>query len=241
MSVLELRCRECRKAHPLTAVATCPECWGALEPAYDLRAAAATLTRDALSRRPPDLWRYRELLPIEGEPNAGIGSGGTPLLPAPRLAQAIGIAALALKYEAACFPTGSFKDRLVAVALAKARALGMDTVACSSTGNLARALAAAAAREGLKAVILVPEDLDATTLAETASFGPTLVGVRGGYDRANRLTAQLADRYPWAFVNVNLRAYYAEGAKTIGFEITEQRGFACPATWWRPWPAAACW
>jgi threonine synthase len=133
-----------------------------------------------------------------------------------------------LKYEGTNFPTGSFKDRLVAVALARARRLGLETIACSSTGNLAIALGAAAARQGLRAVVFVPDDLDPSTLAAAAAFGPVLLGVRGGYDRANRLTAQLADRYPWAFLNVNLRAYYAEGAKTIGFEIAEQRGFRLP-------------
>jgi len=209
-------------------VAVCEECWAALEPVYDMDGVRKTFTREAIAERPRDLWRYRELLPIDGEPTVGRGTGFTPLLRAPRLGARLGIGDLWLKYDAACHPTLSFKDRLVAVALTKAKEFGMDTVGCASTGNLANAVAAGAAASGLKAVILVPEDLEATKIAATAVFGPTLVGVRGNYDRVNRLCAQIADRRGWGIVNVNLRVYYGEGSKTVGYELAEQLGWALP-------------
>jgi threonine synthase len=225
--VVGLRCGECGRRLGLEAVATCPDCWAGLEPEYDLDAVRGSLTRDALAGRPPDLWRYRELLPVEAAGAAG-ATGFTPLLPAPRLGRSLGITDLWIKYEAACHPTLSFKDRLVAVALAKARQLGLPVVGCSSTGNLAGALAAGAAAAGLPAVVLVPAGLEAAKLRAAAVYGATLVGVRGDYDRANRLCAEIADRYGWGIVNVNLRAYYGEGSKTVGFEIAEQDGFALP-------------
>jgi threonine synthase len=223
-----LRCKECGKEWPKAAVAACPDCWAGLEPVYDMARVRQTLTRDAIARRPQDLWRYRELLPVDGEPTSGRGTGFTPLVPAPRLGRRLGIRDLWIKYDAACHPTLSFKDRLVAVALTKARELGMTTVGCASTGNLANAVAAGAAACGLDAVVLVPEDLEPAKLAATAVYGATLVGVRGNYDRVNRLCAQIADRYGWGIVNVNLRAYYGEGSKTVAFEIAEQRGWSLP-------------
>jgi threonine synthase len=186
------------------------------------------LTRDAIASRPRDLWRYRELLPVDGEDLLGRGTGFTPLLPAPRLGRRLGIRDLRIKHDAACHPTLSFKDRLVAVSLTKAREFGIETVGCASTGNLANALAAGAAAAGLRAVILVPEDLEAAKLAATAAYGATLVGVRGNYDRVNRLCAQIAGERRWGIVNVNLRAYYGEGSKTVGFEIAEQLGWSFP-------------
>jgi threonine synthase len=185
-------------------------------------------TREAIAARPRDLWRYRELLPIDGAPTVGHGTGFTPLLPAPRLGRRLGIRDLWIKYDAACHPTLSFKDRLVAVALSKAREFGMTTVGCASTGNLANAVAAAATAGGFRAVILVPEDLEAAKLTGTAVFGATLVGVRGNYDRVNRLCTEIADRHGWGLVNVNLRAYYGEGSKTVGFEIAEQLDWTLP-------------
>jgi threonine synthase len=226
--VVSLRCKECRKEWPKTPVAACAECWGALEPVYDLDLVRKTFTRESLATRPRDLWRYHELLPIDGAPTVGHGTGFTPLLAVPRLGAQLGIDDLWIKYDAACHPTLSFKDRLVAVALTKAKEFGMDTVGCASTGNLANAVAAGAAASGLKAVILVPEDLERAKLAGTAIFGATLVGVRGNYDRVNRLCAEIADRHGWGIVNVNLRTYYGEGSKTVGFELAEQGGWTLP-------------
>jgi threonine synthase len=227
-AIAGLRCRECGRGQALEPVAACPDCWAALEPEYDLDAARRTLTREALAARPADLWRYRELLPVEPPPAARAGVGFTPLLPAPRLGRRLGIADLWIKYDAACHPTLSFKDRLVAVALAKARELGMDTVGCSSTGNLAAALAAGAAADGLRAVVLVPAGVEQAKLRAAAVHGAVLVGVRGDYDRANRLAVEVCDRKGWGMVNVNLRAYYSEGGKTVGFEIAEQGGWELP-------------
>ena len=226
--VVGLRCKECGKERAKDPVAACPECWGGLEPVYDLDEVRRSFTPATIASRPRDLWRYRELLPLDGEPTVGHGTGFTPLLPAPRLGQRLGIADLWVKYDAACHPTLSFKDRLVAVALSKAREFGMDTVGCASTGNLANAVAAGAAASGLRAVILVPEDLEAAKLVGSAVYGATLVGVRGNYDRVNRLCAEICDRHGWGIVNINLRAYYAEGSKTVGFEIAEQRGWTLP-------------
>jgi threonine synthase len=226
--VIALRCKECGKEQAKDPVAACAECWGGLEPVYDLDEARRTFTREAIASRPRSLWRYQELLPLDGEPTVGHGTGFTPLLPAPRLGRRLGIDDLWVKYDAACHPTLSFKDRLVAVALSKAREFGMDTVGCASTGNLANAVAAGAAASGLRAVILVPEDLEAAKLVGSAVYGATLVGVRGNYDRVNRLCAEISDRHGWGIVNVNLRAYYAEGSKTVGFEIAEQRGWTLP-------------
>jgi threonine synthase len=226
--VVGLRCGDCGREHALGPVAVCADCWAGLEPVYDLDRARRSLTREALAQRPSDVWRYRELLPVEADGLVAPGTGFTPLLPAPALGRQLGIDDLWIKYEAACQPTLSFKDRLVAVALAKARQLGMQVVGCASTGNLAAALAAGAAAAGLRAVLLVPEDLEAGKLAACAVYGATLVGVRGDYDRANRLATEIADRYGWGMVNVNLRAYYGEGSKTVGFEIAEQAGFVLP-------------
>ena len=223
-----LKCKGCGKDWPKEPVAACPECWSALEPVYDLDAVRRTFTREAIAARPPDLWRYRELLPVDGDDLVGRGTGFTPLIAAPRLGAQLGIRDLWVKYDAACHPTLSFKDRLVAVALTKAREFGMDTVGCASTGNLANAVAAGAAAAGLRAVILVPEDLEAAKLTATAVYGATLVGVRGNYDRVNRLCSEIADKHGWGFVNVNLRTYYGEGSKTVGFEVAEQRGWQLP-------------
>ena len=226
--VLGLKCKECGRTYPKEPVAACSECWGGLEPVYDLDRVRASLTKEAIASRPRDLWRYRELLPIDGEPVVGIGTGFTPLLRAPRLGAQLGIPDLWIKYDAACHPTLSFKDRLVAVSLTKALEFGLTTVGCASTGNLANAVAAGAAAAGLTAVVLVPKDLEAAKLTGTAVFGATLVGVEGNYDRVNRLCAQIADRYGWGIVNVNLRAYYGEGSKTVGFEVAEQLGWRLP-------------
>jgi threonine synthase len=223
-----LKCKECGRLWPKGPVAACEECWGPVEIDYDFDAVRRTFTREEIARRPRDLWRYHELLPLDGPPTVGHGTGFTPLLHAPRLGAALGIDDLWIKYDAACHPTLSFKDRLVAVALSKAKEFGMDTVGCASTGNLANAVAAGAAAAGLRAVVLVPTDLEAAKLTGTAVFGATLVGVRGNYDRVNRLCTQIADRFGWGLVNVNLRAFYGEGSKTVGFELAEQMGWTLP-------------
>ena len=226
--VTGLRCKECGRAWPKEPVAACGECWGPLEPVYDMDGVRRALTRETIAARPADLWRYQELLPLEGAPTVGRGTGFTPLLRAPRLGEALGIRDLWIKYDAACHPTLSFKDRLVAVALSKAKEFGLDTVGCASTGNLANAVAAGAAAAGLRAVVLVPVDLEAAKLTGTAVYGATLIGVRGNYDRVNRLCAEIADRFRWGIVNVNLRAYYGEGSKTVGYELAEQLGWRLP-------------
>jgi len=226
--VTGLRCKGCGKEFEKKPVAACEACWAALEPIYDMGAIRRTFRRETIAMRPADLWRYRELLPIDGDPTVGRGTGFTPLIAAPRLGARLGIRDLWVKYDAACHPTLSFKDRLVAVALTKAKEFGMTTVGCASTGNLANAVAAGAAAAGLRAVILVPEDLEVVKIAGTAIFKPTLVGVRGNYDRVNRLCAQIADQHGWGFVNVNLRTYYGEGSKTVGFELAEQLGWKLP-------------
>jgi threonine synthase len=226
--VVGLECRECGRTRPKEPVSTCGECWGALVPSYDWDAVGRSFTREAISERPRDLWRYRELLPVDARPPVGRGTGWTPLVPAPRLGAQLEIRDLWIKYEAACHPTLSFKDRLVAVALSKALELGMDTVGCASTGNLANAVAAGARIAGLSAVVLVPEETEATKLAATMVYDAILVGVRGDYDRANRLASEISDRHGWGIVNGNLRAYYAEGSKTVAFEIAEQLGWTLP-------------
>jgi threonine synthase len=195
---------------------------------FDLEAARSKFTREAIAQGPLNMWRYRALLPIPEnyEPQTPVGM--TPLLKAPRLGARIGASNLYIKNDAVCLPTLSFKDRVVAVALANAQAFGFDTVGCSSTGNLANAVAAQAARLGLKTFILVPADLEPAKILNTQVYGATLVRVDGNYDHVNRLSSQIADRYNWGFVNVNLRPYYAEGSKTVGFEIAEQLGWKLP-------------
>jgi threonine synthase len=222
VTYLGLRCEACGASASVEASAVCEACWGPLEPAYDLDAVRASFAREPVAGRPWDIWRYRELLPVDRPVGFAPDVGGTPLLSAPRLAERLGIRTLLVKNDGACQPTLSFKDRLVAVAMAKAMALGMDTVGCSSTGNLAAALAARAAACGRRAIVLVPEAVEAGKLAVAGVYAPVIIEIRGDYDRANRLATQVADRYGWGFVNINLRPFYTEGGKTVGFEIAEQ-------------------
>ena len=228
MAAYELRCRECGRSYGIQPLSICDECFSPLEIVFDLEAARSRFTREAVAQGPPNMWRYRALLPIPEnyEPETPVGL--TPLLKAPRLGARIGAANLYIKNDAVCLPTLSFKDRVVAVALANAQGFGFDTVGCSSTGNLANAVAAQAARLGLKTFILVPADLEPAKILNTQVYGATLVRVDGNYDHVNRLSSQIADRYNWGFVNVNLRPYYAEGSKTVGFEIAEQLGWKLP-------------
>jgi threonine synthase len=224
----ELRCRECGKRYDNAPLSICDECFSPLEVVCDLDAAKKTFTREAIARGPSSMWRYQALLPVPEDYTPTTPAGWTPLLRAPRLAQRIGATNLFIKNDAVCLPTLSFKDRVVAVALANAQVFGFDTVGCSSTGNLANAVAAGAARLGLKTYILVPSDLEAAKILNTQVYGATLVRIDGNYDHVNRLCSQIADRYNWGFVNVNLRPYYAEGSKTVGFEIAEQLGWRLP-------------
>jgi len=224
----DLRCRECGKSYGIQPLSICDDCFSPLEVTFDLEYARSRFTREAISNGPLNMWRYRALLPVPDSYDPQTPAGFTPLMKAPRLGQHIGATNLYIKNDAVCLPTLSFKDRVVAVALANAKEFGFDTVGCSSTGNLANAVAAQAARMGLKTFILVPADLEPAKILNTQVYGATLVRVEGNYDHVNRLCAQIADRYNWGFVNVNLRPYYAEGSKTVGFEIAEQLGWRLP-------------
>jgi threonine synthase len=224
----ELRCRDCGKRFANEPLSSCDECFSPLEVVYDMDAARRTFTREAIASGPSSMWRYQSLLPVPQDYAAPTPAGWTPLLEAPRLAKRIGAKNLFLKNDAVCLPTLSFKDRVVSVALANAKIFGFDTVGCSSTGNLANAVAAQAARMGFKTYILVPADLEPAKILNTQVYGATLVRVEGNYDHVNRLSSQVAERYKWGFVNVNLRPYYAEGSKTVGYEIAEQLGWKLP-------------
>ncbi len=224
----ELRCRDCGKSYGNQPLSICEDCFSPLEVAFDLEHARARFTRDAISSGPLNMWRYKALLPVPDSYIPTTPAGFTPLLTAPRLGKRIGANNLFLKNDAVCLPTLSFKDRVVAVALANAVEFGFDTVGCSSTGNLANAVAAGAARLGLKTYILVPADLEAAKILNTQVYGANLIRIDGNYDHCNRLCSQIAEKYNWGFVNVNLRPYYAEGSKTVGFEIAEQLGWRLP-------------
>jgi threonine synthase len=222
-----LRCRSCASEYPLEGVGSCPACFGPLDPVYDWDALARAVTRETIAAGPSSIWRYAALLPGEAPPEARLAPGLTPLVPAARLAEELGLGELWLKLDTAN-PTHSFKDRVVAVAAQKARELGLETLACSSTGNLANAVAARAAAEGMEAVVFCPADLEPEKLVATAVFGATIYAVQGSYDDCSRLTVELSFELPWAFVNVGLRSYYAEGSKTVAFEIAEQLGWSAP-------------
>ena len=224
----ELRCRECHKNWGNQPLSICEDCFSPLEVFYDYDAVRGAFTRERIASRAPDMWRYAELLPLPQNHRPTVPAGFTPLLAAPRLARTLGAENLLLKNDAVCLPSLSFKDRVVAVALAQARRFGFDTVACSSTGNLANAVAAQAARNGFQAWIFIPADLEPAKILGTQVFGAKLVRIAGSYDQVNRLCSQIADEHSWGFVNVNLRPYYAEGSKTVGFEIAEQLGWRLP-------------
>jgi len=223
-----LKCRECGRTYPKEVVFVCEYCFGSVEVDYDYDAIRRVLTKAALASRPKSLWRYRELLPIEGDPTVGLFSGFTPLFRAERLADILGMEELYIKDDSVSHPTLSFKDRVVSIALTRAKELGFDTVACASTGNLANSVAALSARAGLKRYIFIPSDLEMGKVVASLIYHPTLVAVEGTYDEVNRLCAEIGAKYPWAFVNINIRPYYAEGSKTYGFEIAEQLGWRTP-------------
>ena len=227
-SAYELKCNECGRGFGNRPLSACPECLAPLEVAYDMQAAAATFTRANISAGPFNIWRYAALLPIPKGFEPDLPVGFTPLVRAKNLGRRIGAQHLYVKNDAVCFPTLSFKDRVVSVALANAQRFGFSVVGCSSTGNLANSVAAQAARLGLKATILVPADLEPAKILNTLVYGARLVRIDGNYDHVNRLCTQIADEYNWGFVNVNLRPYYAEGSKTVGYEIAEQLGWRLP-------------
>src|SRR5216684_827881 len=224
----ELRCRECGKTWGNQPRSICDDCFSPLEVSYDYDSIRTTFTRERIAQGPPSIWRYAELLPLPENFQPTVPAGFTPLLTVPRLARQLGGKNLFVKNDAVCLPTLSFKDRVVAVALAQARSFGFDTIACSSTGNLANAVAAQAARNGFQSWIFIPADLEPAKILGTQVFGAKLVRIAGSYDQVNRLCSQIADERRWGFVNVNLRPYYAEGSKTVGFEIAEQLGWRLP-------------
>jgi threonine synthase len=227
-TVRGLKCRLCGKSYPKEALNFCTEDFGPLEVEYDYEEVGRTLTRAAISRRPKSMWRYRELLPIDGEPTVGQHVGCTPLVRADRLARALGVSELYIKNDAVNYPTLSFKDRVVAVALSKAVEFGFQTVGCASTGNLANSVAANAAAAGLDAYVLIPEGLEQGKVLGANIYGAKVITIDGNYDQVNRLCSQIAFRFGWGFVNVNLRPFYAEGSKSVGFEIAEDLGWRAP-------------
>ena len=226
-----LHCRECGRETEIAAVHVCDFCFGPLEIVYDYDAMRGAVTHKTIEAGPTSIWRYADLLPVLPGANertrVDLGAGCTPLVPAPRLGAALGLRDLWVKNDT-LNPTCSFKDRVVSVALSAARVLGFDTAACASTGNLAQSVAAHAAHAGMDAYVFIPSDLEQAKILSTAIYGPKLVAVEGNYDDVNRLCAEVAGEYGWAFVNVNVRPYYAEGSKTIGYEIAEQLGWSLP-------------
>src|SRR5216117_1696566 len=223
-----LKCRECGREYPLKATHVCEFDFGPLEVVYDYPQIKRAMTHAAIASRPQTMWRYRELLPVAEDPSVGAQVGFTPLLKADRLAKALGIRELWIKNDAVNYPTLSFKDRVVSVALSRACELGFKVVACASTGNLANSVAANAAAAGLKAYVFIPADLEQGKIINSLIYGANVIGIKGHYDEVNRLCAEIAGKYGWAFVNVNMRPYYAEGSKSLGFEIIEQLGWRLP-------------
>jgi threonine synthase len=223
-----LKCRECSRHYPAIAIHVCEFCFGPLEVDYDYAAIKKAASREKIESRPQTMWRYKELLPIEKDPTVGMQVGFTPLVKTDRLAKFLGIRECYVKNDTVNYPTLSFKDRVVSVALSRARELGFTTVACASTGNLANSVAANAASAGLKSYVLIPADLEQGKVLGSLIFGTNVVGIHGAYDQVNRLCSEIAGKYGWAFVNVNIRPYYAEGSKSMGFEIVEQLGWKIP-------------
>jgi threonine synthase len=228
-----LACRECGRSYPSSPVHVCEFCFGPLEVRYDYEVIRRRVSRERIEAGPPSIWRYADLLPLalgpEGEPPAGAAVGFTPLVRARNLGDELGMRELYVKNDSVCHPTWSFKDRVVSVAIGKAKEFGFDTVACASTGNLANSVAAHAAQARLASYVFIPADLERGKVTATLVYGPTLIEVEGTYDEVNRLCAEVGDKYRWAFVNINIRPYYAEGSKTYGYEIAEQLGWRAPA------------
>lgn len=227
MAAQTLRCRECGTSYPAEAIYVCERCFGPLEVVYDYEALAAQPLRERFAGGPRSIWRYEPLLPVARVPEIDLQPGWSPLQEATRLGEILGLRRLYLKNDS-INPTWSFKDRVVAVAMAAARRFGYEVVACASTGNLANAVAAHTARAGLRAVVFIPRGLERGKIVASAAYGPTVVEVEGSYDDVNRLCVEIAEEHGWAFVNVNLRPYYSEGGKTLGFEVAEQLGWRAP-------------
>src|SRR5277367_5755269 len=223
-----LKCRECGRQYPKKAVHVCEFDFGPLEADYNYEQIRHSISRSVIEGRKQNMWRYRELLPIDGDPTVGLETGFTPLVKADRLAKALGVRELYVKNDAFNYPTLSFKDRVVSVALSRAKELGFEIVACASTGNLANSVAAHAAGAGLKSYVLIPADLEQSKVLNSLVYGTNVIGIHGAYDQVNRLCSEIAGKYGWGFVNVNLRPYYAEGSKSMGFEICDQLEWRIP-------------
>lgn len=223
-----LSCRECKKSYPAEALHVCEFCFGPLEASYDYDQIKPNISREKILQGPKSLWRYWDLLPVERPPTVGLHSGFTPLVRANNLARELGLKELYLKNDTVNHPTLSFKDRVVAVALTRAKELGFDTVACASTGNLANSVSAQAAQAGLSCYVFIPSDLESAKVLGNLIYRPNVVAVEGNYDDVNRLCSEVASEYPWAFVNINIRPYYAEGSKTLAYETAEQLGWKSP-------------
>ncbi len=223
-----LKCRECGREYAVDPIYVCEFCFGPLEVVYDYDGIRKILTKEMIVSRPQNLWRYKELLPIDGKPTSGLDSGFTPLVRADKLAKHLGLNKLYIKDDTVTHPTLSFKDRVVAVALSKAREFDFDTVACASTGNLAHSVAAHGAAGGFRRFIFIPASLERSKIVASLAYEPNLIAVNGNYDDVNRLCSEVANKYRWAFVNINIRPFYAEGSKTHGYEIVEQLGWRAP-------------
>ncbi|MEE9558533.1 MAG: pyridoxal-phosphate dependent enzyme, partial [Candidatus Brocadiales bacterium] len=213
-----LKCRECGQAYPKEPIHVCSFCFGPLEVEYDYDGIKKVLTKDIIASRAANMWRYKELLPLDGEPTVGIEAGFTPLLRAHNLAKVLGVKELYIKNDSVSHPTWSFKDRVVSVALSKAKEFGFKTVACATTGNLGNAVAAQAVQAGLESYVFMPVNLEQGKMVGTLVYGPKVIGIEGNYDGVNRLCSEIAGKYGWAFANINVRPYYAEGSKTYGHE-----------------------
>ncbi|HET6466032.1 MAG TPA: threonine synthase [Nitrospiria bacterium] len=223
-----LKCRECKKEYPAEPLHVCEFCFGPLEVNYNYDEIRKMISRETIAHGPKSLWRYAALLPVEGPPTVGLHGGLTPMVKANNLARVLGLEALYLKNDTVNHPTLSFKDRVVAVALTRAKEFGFDTVACASTGNLANSVSSHAAQAGLKCYVFIPSDLEAGKILGNLIYKPRVVAVEGNYDDVNRLCSEIASEYAWAFVNINIRPYYAEGSKTLAYETVEQLGWQSP-------------
>ncbi len=223
-----LKCRECAREYPVEPIYVCEFCFGPLEVAYDYETISAAITREEIEGRARNLWRYREFLPIDGEPTVGLNTGYTPLIKTANLGRLLGMRELYIKDDSVVYPSLSFKDRVVSIALTKAKEFGFDTVACASTGNLAHSVSANGAISGFKRFIFIPASLEASKIIASLVYEPSLIAVDGNYDEVNRLCSEVANKYKWAFVNINIRPFYAEGSKTLGFEVVEQLGWKAP-------------
>ena len=226
--VESLKCKECGELYPKEPKHVCEMCFGPLEAVYNYDEIKKHISRKEIASRPQNIWRYKELLPLDSEPTLGTQVGYTPLVRARNLAEALGVSEIYVKNDAVCYPTLSFKDRVVSVALSKAKEFGFETIGCASTGNLANSVSSISAAGNLKSFILIPYDLEQSKILNTIVYGANLIGVKGTYDDVNRLCSQIADKHNWAFVNINMRPYYSEGSKSYAFEVMEQLGWKAP-------------